>query len=89
MTYEYMRALQQCFGVSTRHSPLRQKVDSIHQELTQTLSKGGRRKLLRIIDLEDTLHNQAIVANFAAGFKLACGISQELGTPCLFERDWR
>lgn len=48
---------------------------------------AGRKKLLRLLDAQNTLLAESKLMNFTAGFKLAAGIAGELGAPYSFEAD--
>ncbi len=84
---DYMKALQVQFFTKPDCGELRQEIREIHGTLTQGLDKDNRRKLLKLIDLESELRDEVSLASFLSGFKLAWGITQELGTPYSFETD--
>ena len=46
-----------------------------------------RKKLLRRLDAQNILLEEATLMSFTAGFKLAAGIAGELGTPYSFDAD--
>lgn len=87
--YDYMRALQQKFFTEPDCTELRQEIQQIHHHMKSKLSRENRRQLLKLIDLEMELCEQISLSSFAAGFRLATGIAEELSReePYSFERD--
>lgn len=77
--YEYMYGLKAKFFKAPELDTLKQEVNQLHRELSAQMDKETRRKLLLLIDLSDTLRNRETFAGFVAGFRLADGISKELG----------
>ena len=57
------------------------------EELRRDMDTAGRRKLLRLLDVQNTLLARSTLMSFTAGFKLAAGIAGELGTPYSFDAD--
>ena len=43
-----------------------------------------RKKLLRLLDAQNMLLEEATLLSFTAGFKLACGIARDLATAGLY-----
>ena len=84
--YDYMKALQKRFDCQ-EHSKLDAQIKSAHEELRRDMDTAGRRKLLRLLDTQNTLLVEATLMSFTAGFKLAAGIAGELGTPYSFDAD--
>ena len=84
--YDYMKALQKRFDCQ-EHSKLDTQIKSAHEELRRDMDTAGRRKLLRLLDAQNTLLVEATLMSFTAGFKLAAGIAGELGTPYSFDAD--
>ena len=84
--YDYMKALQKRFD-RQEHSKLDAHIKSAHEELRRDMDTAGRRKLLRLLDAQNTLLVEATLMSFTAGFKLAAGIAGELGTPYSFDAD--
>ena len=84
--YDYMKALQKRFDHQS-HPELDTQIKSAHEELRRDMDTAGRRKLLRLLDAQNTLLVEATLMSFTAGFKLAAGIAGELGTPYSFERE--
>ena len=46
-----------------------------------------RKKLLRLLDAQNILLEEATLMSFTAGFKLAWGIAEELGAPYSYDTD--
>ena len=86
--YDYMRALQKRFDCQ-EHSKLDAQIKSAHEELRWDMDAAGRRKLLRLLDAQNTLLVESKLMSFTAGFKLACGMAKELEADGLysFERE--
>ena len=84
--YDYMKALQDRFDYQ-EHTELDEQVKSAQEELRRDMDAAGRRKLLRLLDAQNTLLVEAKLMSFTAGFKLAAGIAGELGAPYSFEAD--
>ena len=84
--YDYMKALQKRFD-RQEHSELDKQVEYAQAELRRDMDAAGRRKLLRMIDTQNSLLAKSTLMSFTAGFKLAAGIAGELGTPYFFDAD--
>ena len=84
--YDYMKALQKRFDHQS-HPELDTQIKSAHEELRRDMDTAGRRKLLRLLDAQNTLLVEATLMSFTAGFKLAAGIAGELGAPYSFDAD--
>ena len=84
--YDYMKALQKRFDHQS-HPELDTQIKSAHEELRRDMDTAGRRKLLRLLDAQNTLLVEATLMSFTAGFKLAWGIAGELGAPYSFDAD--
>ena len=77
--HDYMKALCQRFDTPLQETKaLERKVDQAHKQLSSQLAKPERKLLLRLVDMEDSLRNQACLNSFVSGFRLANGIHQEL-----------
>ena len=73
--YDYMRALHHRFTVATEEiESVEQTVSELHKQLTDQLGKSERAILLRLVDLEADLRDQACLNSFMSGYRLACGI---------------
>ena len=84
--YDYMKALQKRFDRQP-HPELDTQIKSAQEELRRDMNAAGRRKLLRLLDAQNTLLVESKLMSFTAGFKLAAGIAGELGTPFSFDAD--
>ena len=84
--YDYMKALQKRFDRQP-HPELYAQVEYAQEELRRDMDATGRRKLLRLLDAQNTLLARSTLMSFTAGFKLAAGIAGELGAPYSFEAD--
>ena len=84
--YDYMKALQKRFD-RQEHGELDAQIDYAQVELRRDMDAAGRRKLLRMLDAQNTLLVESKLMSFMAGFKLAAGIAGELGAPYSFEAD--
>ena len=68
--YDYMKALQKHFD-RQEHSELDAQVEYAQEELRRDMDAAGRKKLLRLLDAQNTLLVEAKLMSFTAGFKLA------------------
>ncbi len=86
--YDYMKALQDRFDYQ-EHSELDKQVEYAQEELRRDMDAVGRRKLLRLLDAQNTLLVESKLMSFTAGFKLAWGMAKELEADGLysFERE--
>ena len=86
--YDYMKALQKRFD-RQEHSELDEQVKCAQEELRRDMDAAGRRKLLRMIDTQNSLLAESTLMSFTAGFKLAWGMARELEADGLysFERE--
>ena len=75
--YDYMKALQKRFD-RQEHSKLDAQIKSAHEELRRDMDAAGRKKLLRLLDAQNTLLVESKLMSFTAGFKLAWGMAKEL-----------
>ena len=82
--YDYMKALQKRFDRQS-HPELDTQIKIAQEELRRDMDAAGRRKLLRMIDTQNSLLAKSTLMSFTAGFKLAAGIAGELGAPYSFE----
>ena len=79
--YDYMKALQKRFDRQP-HPDLDAQVEYAQEELRRDMDATRRRKLLRLLDAQNTLLVESKLMSFTAGFKLALGMAKEL------EADW-
>ena len=84
--YDYMKALQKRFD-RQEHGELDAQIDYAQVELRRDMDATERKKLLRLLDTQNTLLVESKLMSFTAGFKLAAGIAGELGAPYSFEAD--
>ena len=84
--YDYMKALQKRFD-RQEHGELDAQIDYAQVELRRDMDAVGRKKLLRLLDAQNTLLVESKLMSFTAGFKLAAGIAGELGAPYSFDAD--
>ena len=86
--YDYMKALQKRFD-RQEHSELDEQVKCAQEKLRRDMDAAGRRKLLRMIDTQNSLLAESTLMSFTAGFKLAWGMARELEADGLysFERE--
>ena len=81
--YDYMKALQKRFD-RQEHSELDEQVKCAQAELRCDMDAVGRRKLLRLLDAQNTLLVESELMSFTAGFKLAWGMAKELEADGLY-----
>ena len=81
--YDYMKALQKRFDHQS-HPELDAQIKSAHEELRRDMDAVGRRKLLRMIDTQNSLLAESTLMSFTAGFKLAWGMARELEADGLY-----
>ena len=86
--YDYMKALQKRFD-RQEYPELDAKVKYAQAELRRDMDAAGCRKLLRLLDAQNTLLAKSTLMSFTAGFKLAWGMAKELEADGLysFERE--
>ena len=86
--YDYMKALQKRFDRQP-HPELDTQIKNAQEELRRDMDAAGRRKLLRLLDAQNTLLVESKLMSFTAGFKLAWGLAKELEADGLysFERE--
>ena len=84
--YDYMKTLQKRFD-RQEHGELDAQIDYAQVELRRDMDATERKKLLRLLDAQNTLLVESKLMSFTAGFKLAAGIAGELGAPYSFEAD--
>ena len=86
--YDYMKALQKRFD-RQEYQELVEQIEYAHEELRRDMNAAGRRKLLRLLDVQNALLTESKLMSFTAGFKLAWGMAKELEADGLysFERE--
>ena len=81
--YDYMKALQKRFD-RQEHSKLDTQIERAQEELRWNMDAAGQKKLLRLLDAQNTLLVDSTLMSFTAGFKLARGIATELEADGLY-----
>ena len=81
--YGYMKALQKRFDRQS-HPELDTQIKNAQEELRRDMDAAGRRKLLRMIDTQNSLLAESTLMSFTAGFKLAWGMAKELEADGLY-----
>ena len=81
--YDYMKALQKRFDRQP-HPDLDAQVEYAQKELRWNMDAAGRKKLLRLLDAQNTLLAESTLMSFTAGFKLAWGMAKELEADGLY-----
>ena len=86
--YDYMKALQERFDKKPPERLVR-AVQSAREKVCEGMDDEKRKKLLRLLDAQNMLLEEATLLSFTAGFKLAWGMAKELETDGLysFERE--
>ena len=81
--YDYMKALQKRFDRQV-HSELDAQVEYAHEELRRNMDAAEHKKLLHLLDAQNTLLVESKLMSFTAGFKLAWGMAKELEADGLY-----
>ena len=81
--YDYMKALQKRFD-RQEHSELDKQVEYAQEELRLDMDATERKKLLWLLDAQNTLLAESTLMSFTAGFKLAWGMAKELEADGLY-----
>ena len=81
--YDYMKALQERFD-EKQPVQLVYAVQSVREGPRDGIDAESRRKLLRLLDAQNTLLARSTLMSFTAGFKLAWGIATELEADGLY-----
>ena len=81
--YDYMKALQKRFD-RQEHSELDKQVEYAQEELRRDMDATERKKLLWLLDAQNTLLAESTLMSFTAGFKLAWGMAKELEADGLY-----
>ena len=86
--YDYMKALQERFDKKPPERLVR-AVQSAREKVREGMDAEKRKKLLRLLDAQNMLLEEATLMSFTAGFKLAWGMAKELEADGLysFERE--
>ena len=81
--YDYMKALQARFDKKLPEQLVR-AVQSAREEVREGMDDEKRKKLLRLLDAQNILLEEATLMSFTAGFKLAWGMARELEADGLY-----
>ena len=81
--YDYMKALQERFDKKPPERLVR-AVQSAREEVREGMDDEKRKKLLRLLDAQNILLEEATLMSFTAGFKLAWGMATELEAEGLY-----
>jgi len=73
-----LKALYNTFYNPVPETDLKQKVETCHQQLIETLDKPSRRLVLQIIDAKDHITEDISIDSFIAGFTLAWQLVSEI-----------
>ena len=77
--YEYLRELHRLFNTQPANTSQQEQLEQLRTELKHHLSDDdGRKLLLRLTDATDVLNYEISLESFAAGFRLAYGLTCEL-----------
>ena len=85
--YDYMKALQKRFD-RQEHGELDAQIDYAQVELRRDMDATERKKLLRLLDAQNTLLVESKLMSFTAGFKLAWGMAKELEADGFYSFEW-
>ena len=85
--YDYMAALYKRFFQVPDFTELEEEIEQTRQEVRDYLDKMQRRRLMHLVDSQNLLKEEISLASFAAGFKLAWGLSKELEADGLYSFD--
>ena len=76
--YEYIRELHRLFNVQPSCAEQMTQAESLKTDLKKHLGEEERKLLLRILDTRDVIDYEISLESFAAGFRLAYGLTREL-----------
>ena len=76
--YNYLRELHRLFNVQAACAEQQTAIEQLKAELKKNLEDRDRRLLLRILDARDVMDYEISLESFAAGFRLAYGLTREL-----------
>ena len=84
---DYMRAIHQRFYREPDFSEMEEDIENTRQEVRDCLDKLQWRRFMHLVDIQNLLREETSLASFAAGFKLAWGLSKELEADGLYSFD--
>lgn len=76
--YEYMRELHRLFNTQPSYAEQQNQVEILKTDLKKHLDEEERKLLLRLLDTRDVMDYEISLESFAAGFRLAYGLTREL-----------
>ena len=76
--YDYIKALKERFYHAPEETEWNEQIQKLRYELASHMDKQDRKLLLRLLDAESLLQEEISLTSFAAGFRLAWGIVNEL-----------
>ena len=76
--YNYLRELHRLFNSKPDCTKEKRELDTLTEELRGHLGEAERILLLEIIDIRDAMDHEISLESFAAGFRLAYGLTREL-----------
>ena len=76
--YEYMRKLHRLFNTQPSCAEQLNQVETLKADLKEHLDEEERKLLLRLLDTRDVMDYEISLESFAAGFRLAYGLTQEI-----------
>ena len=82
--YDYMKALQKRFDRQPHHRTWTLRSNTPKRNCGGTWTPRGAKKLLRLLDAQNTLLVESKLMSFTAGFKLAWGMAKELEADGLY-----
>ena len=76
--YNYLLGVKETFCKEPVCPELQQEITILHQTLSARLLTEEKRKLLRLVDAMEELQDRIAIEAFAAGLRVALGVSSEL-----------
>ena len=76
--YDYMKALQKRFDHQS-HPELDTQIKSAQEELRRDMDAAGRRKLLRLLDAQNTLLVESKLMSFTGRLQAGVGHGERVG----------
>ena len=76
--YDYMKALQKRFDRQS-HPELDTQIKNAQEELRRDMDAAGRRKLLRLLDAQNTVLGEGKLVGFTAGVERGGGVGKKVG----------
>ena len=76
--YEYLRELHRLFNTQPSCAEQLNQVELLKSDLKKHLGEEEHKLLLRILDTRDVMDYEISLESFAAGFRLAYGLTREV-----------